>query len=328
MPDERRRLRRLITGPVSPVTFHRAVITSVVLLIVIVPSGALVRLTGSGLGCPDWPGCHGSIVPPMQGHTIIEYGNRVLSAIVVVAAIVAYLLARRVAGTHPRLRTWALVAAASATAQAPLGGLTVYLDLHPLAVASHFLLSFVALGAGVATLMRAHDLRHGTVRRFDRGRQTVAGIMLGLLTAVIISGVLVTASGPHPGDPEVKIRFWNLADAVALHARVVLAFVICSVFFLLWLGKNGIGDRAVRPLSLVFAPMLIVQILVGEYQYRNQLPWEIILIHVTIVALLFTTAAAIAWLLGHPRASHEDADATARAPQGAAAPPDRQVSRT
>ncbi len=328
MPAERRLLRRLFTGPVSPVTLHRAVITSVILLIVIVPSGALVRLTGSGLGCPDWPGCHGSIVPPMQGHTIIEYSNRILSAVVVAAAIIAYLLARRVVGTHPRLRMWALVGAASAAAQAPLGGLTVYLDLHPLAVACHFLLSFVALGAGVATLMRARDLRRGTARRFDRRRQTVAGVMLGVLVAVILSGVLVTASGPHPGDPEVKIRFWNLADAVALHARVVLAFVICSVFFLLWLWTNGVGDRAVRPLSLIFAPLLIVQILVGEYQYRNQLPWEIILIHVTIVALLFATAAAIAWLLGHPPSERDDARDERPSPQSVAAPRERQVSST
>lgn len=327
MPAERRRLRRLFTGPVSPVIFLRMAITSVILLVVIVPSGALVRLTGSGLGCPDWPGCHGSIVPPMQGHTVIEYSNRVLSAIVVAAAIITYFLARRVVGTHPRLRMWALIGGVAAAAQAPLGGLTVYLDLHPLAVACHFLLSFVALGAGIVTLMRARDLHRGTARRFDRGRQTVAGVMLGVLVAVILSGVLVTASGPHPGDPEVKIRFWNISDAVALHARVVLAFVICSVFFLLWLGKNGVGDRMVRPLSVIFAPLLILQILIGEYQYRHQLPWEIILIHVTIVALLFATGAAIAWLLGHVPTSADTDETGTREPQ-VVPEPDRQVSST
>ncbi len=329
MPHERGPVRRLFTGPVSPVTFHRLVMASVTLLVVIIPSGALVRLTGSGLGCPDWPGCHGGVVPPMHGHTVIEYSNRVLSAVVVVVAVITYLMARRVVGGPAPMRRWALVAAIAAVAQAPLGGVTVMLDLHPMAVASHFLLSFVGLTAATLVLLHARDLRHAVRRRVERHRQVVSGIMLALLSAVVVTGVMATASGPHPGDPEVRIRFWNITDAVGLHARVVLIFGLTGLLFLTWLWNHGVGDPAVRPLAILFAPLFLIQIGVGEYQYRHQLPWQVILVHVSIIALLYTTAVALAWLIAHPRMPTDHrADAPARSPQSAGAEPDRQVSST
>ncbi len=295
------RLSRIIRGPLTPRIFRRFAIAAVAALMFIVPSGGLVRLTGSGLGCPDWPGCHGSIVPPMQGHTIIEYSNRVASAVVVALSILLYLTARRVIGSTRTLRRASLTAALASIGQAPLGGLTVVFDLHPVLVACHFLLSFVALTGGVISLMIARDLVRGTQRRRDPRRATAAGIMLSLLAVVVISGVLVTASGPHPGDPNVKIRFWNLGDAAAVHVRVVIGFVIAGILFTVWLWRQGVEEPFLRRLIMLFAPLLALQIAVGEYQYRNQLPWEVILVHVTIIAILFAVAVGIMWMVARPR---------------------------
>jgi len=208
-------LHRLVRAPISPRAFRRLAIAAMAALMFIVPSGGLVRLTGSGLGCPDWPGCHGGIVPPMQGHTIIEYSNRVASAVVVALSVLAYLGARRVIGSTRTLRRASLTAALASVGQAPLGGLTVVFDLHPVLVACHFLLSFVALTGGVIAVMIARDLVRGIPRTRDRRRGRAAGLMLALLSAVLVSGVLVTASGPHPGDPNVKIRFWPFRSVSA-----------------------------------------------------------------------------------------------------------------
>lgn len=307
-------ISRLLRGPVAPRTFRRIAIAAMAALIFILPSGGLVRLTGSGLGCPDWPGCHGGLVPPMEGHTVIEYSNRIASAIVVALAIIAYLAARRVVGSTRGLRRASLTAALASIGQAPLGGLTVMFDLHPMLVACHFLLSFVALTAGVIAVMRARDLVHGTIRVRDPRRTALAGGMLTLLSAVVVTGVLVTASGPHPGDPNVKIRFWKLGEAAAVHVRVVIGFVILGIAFAVWLWRQGVAEPLLKRLVLTFAPLLALQIGVGEYQYRNQLPWEVILVHITIVALLYSVAVGIFWLVSRPREQAHEAVQPAGSP--------------
>ena len=118
----------------------------------IVPSGAVVRLTASGLGCPDWPLCDGGVVPAQAGHALIEYTNRILSGFVMVAAVLTWIVARG-ACRRRRPRAAPLVAGPSPSPtalQVPLGAVTVLTGLHPLAVGSHFLLSMVALACGDA----------------------------------------------------------------------------------------------------------------------------------------------------------------------------------
>ena len=110
------------------------------------PSGAVVRLTASGLGCPDWPLCDGGVVPAQAGHALIEYSNRMLSGIVMAVAVLTWVVARRMPGAPAALRRWSAAIAAATALQVPLGAVTVLTGLHPLAVGSHFLLSMVALG--------------------------------------------------------------------------------------------------------------------------------------------------------------------------------------
>jgi heme a synthase len=278
--------------------FVRLAWTSLIGLILIVPSGALVRLTGSGLGCPDVPTCNGELIPELTGHVAIEWSNRVFSALVVALCVLTWLGAWRLPGASRRLRAWAALPAIASLAQGPLGAVTVLSDLHPLAVSSHFLVSMLALGAGVVVVLVARE-RDDAPAVSDRARRRALGLALIALGGVIVTGVLVTAAGPHPGDPDVTIRWWNLADAAAVHVRVVIAFVVIGLAVGVWLWRRRTTVPLPTRLIATFAPLLALQIGLGEYQYRNQLPWGVILAHVTVAALVWTVACAIWWRASH-----------------------------
>ena len=285
---------------VSPRTSLRLALISLAGLLLIIPSGALVRLTDSGLGCPDWPGCHGGVVPPLSGHAWIEYSNRVFSGIVVAMAVIAWLGVRLVRDAPRALRRWGAAPALAGIAQGPLGGLTVLFDLHPLLVASHFMLSMLALGSGTVFVLHARDHVHGRARDLDVGRAGLAGITLAALGGVVVTGVLVTAAGPHSGDPAVIRRLGSLADAAALHARVVIGFVALAIALGVWLVRRRPADPLTLRLALVFVPVLALQVGLGEYQYHHHLPWRVILGHVTLAGAVWSLGVAVAWLAARP----------------------------
>ncbi len=299
----------------SPPTFLRLALASLAGLIVVFPSGALVRLTDSGLGCPDWPGCNGEVIPPLSGHAWIEYSNRILSGLVVVVALAAWVAALRMPGAPGKLRRWAAVPAVAGVLQGPLGGLTVIFDLHPLLVSSHFLLSIVALGGGTLLALFARDHAQARHRGTDSRRAALAGGVALTLAGVIITGVLVTAAGPHSGDPAVIRRLGNLADAAAIHVRVVIAFCVFAIALGVWLLRNRPRDPLTMRLATLFVPLLGLQIGLGEYQYRHRLPWGVVLAHVTVAGAVWTCGIAVAWLAAHPQSDPQQVR------QGELAPP-------
>jgi cytochrome c oxidase assembly protein subunit 15 len=276
-------------------------------LTAIIPSGGLVRLSKSGLGCPDWPGCHGEIVPSMTGHAAIEYSNRVLSFLIIVTVLVTWILSRMAADAPKGLSKWTGAAALASVAQGPLGGLTVLLDLHPLMVGSHFLLSIVALAPAVVAVLIVRDRLNGAERPLDRIRARAAGALWVMLCAVISTGVVVTAAGPHSGDANVTRRFWNLRMAAMIHVRMVIAFVIVGIVVWVWHHRSGVVDRRFNKLVATFVPLLIIQVILGEYQYRNGMRWGVIFFHVTTAGVLFAVATAAAWRFAHPPLAAEPA---------------------
>lgn len=329
------RLDDISTGRLRPTprAFVRITMMSLVGLILIIPSGALVRLTDSGLGCPDWPGCHGQVIPPLSGHAWIEYSNRILSGLVVIVAVVAWVAALRMPGAPRRLRRWAALPAIAGLAQAPLGGLTVVFDLHPLLVSSHFLLSIVALGAGTMLALAARDHAMGRTRDLDHGRARLAVGTAIALAGVLVTGVLVTAAGPHSGDPAVIRRLGNLADAAAIHVRVVIAFGLLATALGVWLWRRRPSDPMTVRLTAVFLPLMAVQIALGEYQYRHRLPWGVVLAHVTVAGAIWCCGVAVAWLAARPWTVPADTAGQADpSPSPARAPADAtvesQASRT
>jgi cytochrome c oxidase assembly protein subunit 15 len=301
MAVETSRLARLRAAELSRAGFRRLAALSVLMLFAIVSTGATVRLTASGLGCEHWPGCQAGNPFPASGvHSYIEFGNRIVAGLTI---FVTLLLAAAAFATPvlPRRTAWLAVAVFIGTlAQAPLGAITVYLDLHPLIVIPHLLLSMLLLGGAILVLLDALRLERGEsepalpseLRRFVPALPVAC---FGLL----LSGAFATAAGPHSGGVEVA-RFGTLDVALVFHAAAVAAFGLGLVFLLGYLAARR--DRSPLALRGAAAVVLLtlIQMALGELQYRTHLPWGLVLAHVAVSAAVWSSTVAVASLIRRP----------------------------
>ena len=170
-------------------------------MLVVVTSGAFVRLTGSGLGCENWPRCGDTPYPQQGFHAFVEFGNRVVAAIGILFALVTWLASRKMAGLPQHVRAAALGAFLGGLAQIPLGGVTVILDLHPLAVMSHFLLALLVVALAVVVALEAwsHEDGLGAPVAPVGIRRAVVWLGLPLCAALVVTGAVATASGTSSG---------------------------------------------------------------------------------------------------------------------------------
>lgn len=288
---------------ISPHRYAQVTLVALGALALIVLTGAAVRLTGSGLGCPDWPKCYGGSTPPLEAHAVIEYGNRLLTGFVGFAVIAASVLAffRRPYRWH--LALFGALLPLGVIGQAILGALVVKYHLAPGLVMSHFILSMMLLDAAFALAWCSRYEPWERRRSHDRlGVWAVRALIpLGQLT--ILAGTIATASGPHAGAHEGQLvhRFdfegtGTLEWIVQRHAVIatVYGFSAIGVWFLL--RRPGADGRALKPLTLVLA-LLALQGAVGGLQWWLELPAGIVWVHVAIatcnwLAMLWTVAAA------------------------------------
>jgi len=291
---------RLLRPLRTPGGFAVLSLVTLALMWVIVPSGAVVRLTASGLGCPDWPTCDGGVVSATSGHAVIEYTNRILSGFVGIAAVLTWIVARRMPGAPPGVRRPALGLALAAAAQIPLGAVTVASGLHPMAVGSHFLLSMVALALAVLLALAARDHRDGVERGWDVRRGPLAAAVAVAAVVVLVTGVVVTAAGPHSGDDDVIRRWGDLVLAAEVHVRAAIAFTALAVVLVAWVARERSVDRLTARLFIAALPLVALQIGLGEYQYRNGLPWQVVVLHVTTAALVWAVIVGAAWGVARP----------------------------
>ncbi len=291
-------VRRFLNRISGPQAFGRLVIIALVAVYLNIVSGALVRVTNSGLGCPDWPLCNGKPTPPLQFHGLIEFSNRVLALAVIIAAILLAVSAWR-AGmrrTNPWRFRAALAIGIGTFLQGPLGGITVLVDLHPIAVMTHFVLALVILLIAVALALDTFGIAKGWPRPPARWVTIGGAVLGGWAWLVIISGAVVTMSGTHPGSDDVP-RLWNLLDAAYLHVRIAASFVVVLAVFLLLLARVVHPPRPVARLAWALVIVVTMQVAVGELQWRSQLPWWLVLIHVSLGALALAVTAAFGWTL-------------------------------
>ena len=291
---------RLLRPLRAPAGFAVLALVTLALMWVIVPSGAVVRLTDSGLGCPDWPTCEGTITQVTTGHAVIEYTNRILSGIVGVAAVLTVVVAWWAPGAPSGVRRLSLGLGLTAAAQIPLGAVTVASGLHPMAVGAHFLLSMVALALAVLLALAARDWRDGRERRWDARRGVLAGGVAVAALVVLVTGVVVTAAGPHSGDDDVLRRWGNLAEAAQVHVRAAFAFTALAAVLVAWVVREGGVDRLTARLMWIALPLVAIQIGVGEYQYRNGLPWQAVVVHVSVAAIVWAVIAGAAYGVARP----------------------------
>ena len=296
------RLARVRSFELTPAAFRSLALVSAAALYIIVVTGATVRLTGSGLGCDNWPGCQAGQPFPEKGyHSYIEFGNRLVGGIAIVLTLVAALGALR---THalPRFATRLACAVFLGTiAQAPLGYLTVRFHLNPYLVMSHFLLSAVVLGGAVVLLLAALGTEGGIAPRVvPRELQYLGFAAVAACLVLLVSGTIVTAAGPHPGDSSKVHRLWRLGSAIYVHAGATAAFAAWLVFALGYLAAQRRRLPRLFAAALGLAGLLGVQMAIGETQYRTHLPWWLVLIHVTIAAGVWTGTVALATVLWRP----------------------------
>jgi heme a synthase len=307
------RLRR--RWPVSPRLHAYAAWSALVLFTLIIFSGASVRLTGSGLGCHDWPRCSDQSLTPQSGHGFIEFGNRLITTPVAIAAIccVVFALLRR-----PYRRDFAWIGAGlllGVLAQAILGGITVLTGLNPVTVMGHFLLSMVTIVLTVSLVWRVTRERRSEPERPERDPRLVWAIR-GLVVIgglVVILGTAVTASGPFAGgegtgDDVHRLMIFGydtFQDVIAIHARVAAAFGVAAValWFVAW--RAGAGRDLMRPLTAVCV-MVALAGLIGNLQYHQlDYPAALIWCHVAVATGLWNSLVWSLLAAGRPRRAAE-----------------------
>ena len=260
----------------------------------IVLTGAAVRITGSGLGCPTWPECtYGSYVPvagQAEGafHAWIEFGNRLLTFLLLFAAVAVVIYAIKKARRDLLWR--ALLQVLGIFGQGIIGGITVLTDLNPLAVASHFILSIFLIAGAVSIVARGRSPLV-SIRPTETKVKILAHAQVLLTFVVIVIGTLVTGSGPHAGDleaPRLKLDeraiSWLHADAVIALLGVSLALLVLS----------EISPETKRRIKIFFA-VTLAQGLIGYIQYVTGLPELLVIIHVLGSTLVWIAAWRI-WL--------------------------------
>lgn len=267
--------------------------------ILIIGTGGAVRLTGSGLGCPTWPRCtEDSFVTTaeMGFHGIIEFGNRLLTFVLIIIAIVMFAFVIRMRKDRPELFRLSLGLGLGIPGQAVIGGVTVLTDLNPYVVGLHYLLSAVLVGFAAVLLYR---VRRGP-KRSDWGVVTpirvMSGALLGVLAISVVMGILTTGSGPHAGDAGAArngLDSWLLQHFHAWPSYIVLGLVT-TLSALSWFA--GVGSRGFRRAISGSLGVTIVQIAVGLYQANNGLPVFAVGVHMVLAAVLvaFVVTAVLA----------------------------------
>lgn len=279
----------------------------------IVVTGGLVRLTGSGLGCPTWPQCvPGSYTPTPEQQLgllpYIEFGNRLLTFVVAAAAVATFVLVLR----HRRpLWPWGAAPLVGTALQAGLGGITVLTDLHPATVAAHFVLSAVLIAVSTVLLVRVGEPDGPAVRVVPRAVRGLSLAVAAVGALAVLLGTVVTGSGPHSGDAATPIRFPLDFETVArAHAESVVLFVGLLLGLLVCLHATG-APTSLRRRGTVLLAVTLAQGGSGYLQYFTGLPRPLVSFHMLGACLL---VVALTWFVLGTRE---------RRPAGTPAQPDR-----
>ena len=262
--------------------------------IAIVVTGGAVRLTGSGLGCPTWPECTpGSYTPvPYQAegqlHAWIEFGNRLLTFVLLLCALIALIISVRVsknAVMKSRVRLLAALQVLGIFGQGVLGGITVLTDLNPIPVAGHFLLS-IFLIAGAISLR--YEIVGIVKQKADGIVATLMPLLIWLTVLVLVAGTVVTGSGPHAGDENAKRFGFNTRVVYWLHADLVIALVVLTL--VLWLITRVSQNKVIHRYLSIFLLISLSQGLIGYIQYFTGLPELIVGAHLIGATLVWASA--------------------------------------
>ena len=279
----------------TPATYQRSTYFALVALIGIIVTGAAVRLTNSGLGCDDWPNCNSEkLIDVSSAHAAIEQVNRLLTGVVVIAVALAVLGSYLRAPRRRDLVLWSWSLVVGVFANAFLGAITVWVDLHPYAVQGHLLLSMALIAAG-ATLVRRSAEPDGVPR--ERATSTRATILVRVLalgiTLAVVTGTVVTGAGPHAGDENAVRLNVDIPSIARVHgASVVISLLIALGLVVVIRGSLEDRHRLQAGLSR-WLTVAVLQAVIGYVQYFTGVPELLVLAHVAGASVLYVVTTQL-----------------------------------
>jgi cytochrome c oxidase assembly protein subunit 15 len=283
----------------SPRAYQRITLVAACSLAGIIVTGAIVRLSGSGLGCHDWPTCEKNrLVAPLSWHPMVEFLNRAITLLVSVAVILAILGSLLRVPRRKDLVWLSLSLVGGVIAQIVLGGITVLTDLNPIAVQGHFVLSMAILAAAIVLHRRAGEeppYESSVPARLRR----LCWAVTALTAAAIVTGTVVTGTGPHGGDEHAHRFGFQITSVARIHSGTVI-LTVATALALAYFARRRQHDWTVlgRPLT-VFVWLAVLQGAVGYTQYFDDVPVGLVAVH--IVGAVSVWSAALLLLLASRR---------------------------
>jgi cytochrome c oxidase assembly protein subunit 15 len=276
--------------------FRQIAIITVAGVCVLTVAGAVVRLTGSGLGCDDWPNCNNErFIDVSSGHAAIEQINRLLSGVIGIPTLLMAVGAFRVWPRRSGLKLPAVAVLVTILGNGVVGGLAVRGDLHPTLVQSHFILAMVSIGFGLVAVHRA-----GPAPVLDRTSigitplVTWLSIALGVLVAAsLVTGTVVTGAGPHAGDETARRYGFDISSVAEIHSVTVWAAVAVFLALVLVLRRTPALARRLSPNISTWMFLAVVQGGIGYLQYFNGVPAVLVAAHVAGATALWVVTVQL-----------------------------------
>jgi cytochrome c oxidase assembly protein subunit 15 len=287
---------------VSPAAYRRITLFALLALSFIIVTGASVRLTGSGLGCSDWPTCEqDQFVAPLDFHPMVEFVNRLITGLVSIAVILA-VLGSLVRVPRRRDLTWLSVGlVVGVIAQIILGAVVVLVELDPVSVIGHFLVSMILVWNAVVLHERAaHDGTKG-VAVVPRGVVLLGRLMVFAGLTTIVAGTVVTATGPHGGDEEAeRLTAFDITEVVRVHAVLAWVLLGSTIVAMGWLRRCG-APRDLDRRGAVLVGAIVLQGAIGYVQYFNGVPPLLVGLHVAMSIVVWIALLRFALgMFAHP----------------------------
>lgn len=295
-------------GPVLSRWLRFSAWASFILNTIIIGTGGAVRLTGSGLGCPEWPLCApGSLVPTeeLTYHSLIEFGNRTISGPLLVAALLVVVFTWRIRAARRELFSLSVIVLALVALQAFVGGVIVWMHLNANLVAFHYTVSLILVCLTAAYVARMYEAGGPRELVVSKPFLITTHITTFVMALTVLFGVITTSAGPHSGDATIQRDGVDATWMSHVHSWPGYAALILTITLLVWAVV-----KKLRPLSWLatLLVVLIVQIAVGVYQAREGLPPFAVGVHM-VLATLTTAAMTVAVLrLKRPVATEADAE--------------------
>ena len=264
----------------SPRAYRRITLLALLAQVFITVSGAAVRLTGSGLGCSDWPTCENNrVVAPFEYHAMIEFVNRTVTGLVSVAVILA-VLGSLLRSPRRRDLTWlSLGLVGGVIGQIVLGGLTVLFELQPPFVIAHFALSMILIWNAFVLHERSNYAQSPALPVVPRNVRTLGRLLVVVSAITIFTGTIVTGTGPHGGDETAKRLSFDITTVARIHSGTVWFFLVLTIITLFVLRRTG-APLGVHQRAKYLVAAIVVQGAIGYVQYFTSVPPGLVLLHI------------------------------------------------